>query len=746
MKIISMTATFGRLEKAHLDFGPGLNLIQAPNESGKSTWCAFWKAMLYGINTRQWDKKGQLADKNRYQPWSGAAMEGELVVEWKGQSITIRRGPKGTIPFGAFSAVYTDSGEPVPGMTAQNCGELLTGAGREVFERSALLGAGNLTVTSAPELEKRIASLVASGQEDLSLSETEARLKEWMNRRKVNRSVGQIPKLEEQIAQADESLSNLHSLCAEIAALEEQQAALERCRITLNSELEVHRQLARQSLDNRFTQADAELDKARRQLAALERDAARFGELPSEERLREAQGELQYLRVLNDEIKNAEAALREADENYVQSQRNLLECTLFTGMTDEEANQRVHRDLSEYKACSEAVRNSSAKLFPVFGLLAALALIAVGGLTELMPLMLALAVAALGGSLWLWHRSSKGVESRRRKAEQILARWSVKNPEDLEDQLTKFHSLSRLAQAAADQAKNARGALNDFKARQENTRSGLIDFVHTFAPEIHDLFGCSAALSKALNLDHDLAMARDRVQERMARLDDLASQGGQTEQRDSQLSVPRHTMQECRELLARLEEELKSLSETLNQARGRQSSLGDPAAISAVREKLANELAQRRNEQAALEYAMETLQTAGSQLRQRFSPDLNRLASGYFSRLTGQQYESLTLNRDMEGETSRSGDILPHSALYLSRGTLDQLYLAVRLAVCELCLPEKPPLVLDDAFTAFDDERLKLAMELVQELAQQQQLLLFTCHSREGQLLGEHDATRLSLT
>ena len=745
MRIISMTATFGRLEKAHLDFGPGLNLIQAPNESGKSTWCAFWKAMLYGINTRQSDKKGLLADKNRYQPWSGAAMEGELVLEWQGQSITIRRGPKGTTPFGAFSAVYTDTGDPVSGMTAQNCGEMLTGVGREVFERSALLGAGNLNVTSAPELEKRIASLVASGQEDLSLSETESRLKEWMNRRKVNRSVGQIPKLEEQIAQADQTLAGLHSLCAEISALEEQQGALERCQATLNSELEVHRQLARKSLDDRFTQADAELDRAQRQLAALERESARFGQLPSEERLRKAQGDLQYLRVLNDEIKNAETALKEADDHYVQAQRNLLECTLFTGMTDEEAAQKVHRDLAEYKSCSEAVQNHSAKLFPVFGAVAALALVILGTATKTLPLMLVLALAALGFSVYTWHRSSKGVESRRRRAQQILTRWSVSSPGELEDALTRFHSLSRVAQAAADQAKTARGAVNDYKARQENTRSGLIDFVHTFAPEIHDLFGCSAALSRALSLDHDLALARDRVQERMARLDDLASQGGQTETSDPGIAAPRHTMQQCRELLARLDQELKALSETLNQARGRQSSLGDPAAIAAQREKLAEELSQRRNEQAALEYAMETIQTAGAQLRQRFSPDLNRLASGYFSRLTGEKYESLTLNRDMEGEAARSGDILPHSALYLSRGTLDQLYLAVRLAVCELCLPEKPPVVLDDAFTAFDDERLKLAMDLVRELAAQQQLLLFTCHSREGSILGENDVNRLEL-
>ena len=107
MKIKSMTATFGKLNSARLTPGPGLTLIHAPNEGGKSTWCAFWRAMLYGIDTRDRDKKGYLADKNRYQPWSGAPMEGELELEWEGRSVTIRRGPRGNTPFGAFSAVYT---------------------------------------------------------------------------------------------------------------------------------------------------------------------------------------------------------------------------------------------------------------------------------------------------------------------------------------------------------------------------------------------------------------------------------------------------------------------------------------------------------------------------------------------------------------------------------------------------------------------------------------------------------------
>ena len=126
MKILKMRATFGKLQSAELALGEGLNVIEAPNEGGKSTWSAFLRAMLYGINTKERDRQGYLAEKNRYQPWSGAAMEGSVELLWQGRCVTLRRGPKGSTPFGRFEAVYTGTAELVPGLTGDNAaGNLL---------------------------------------------------------------------------------------------------------------------------------------------------------------------------------------------------------------------------------------------------------------------------------------------------------------------------------------------------------------------------------------------------------------------------------------------------------------------------------------------------------------------------------------------------------------------------------------------------------------------------------------------
>ena len=68
---------------------------------------------------------------------------------------------------------------------------------------------------------------------------------------------------------------------------------------------------------------------------------------------------------------------------------------------------------------------------------------------------------------------------------------------------------------------------------------------------------------------------------------------------------------------------------------------------------------------------------------------------------------------------------------------MDQLYLAVRLAICELTLlnDRQVPLILDDALVRFDDIRLQYTLEGLYEAAHKNQILLFTCHRREASYL-----------
>ncbi|MBQ8851380.1 MAG: hypothetical protein IJZ66_02930, partial [Oscillibacter sp.] len=554
------------------------------------------------------------------------------------------------------------------------------------------------------------------------------------NRRRVNRSVGLIPRLEGQLAQVRETRAALESVSADIARLEGERAQLERQCADLTAEAEIHRRLAQKDLNHRYAIAGEELNQALAQLERLEQEAGKYGPLPNKDKLKQAQGELQYLKVLDEEIKQGEAALTQAEEAYVQAQIDAQD-EHFAGMSGEEAVRHGEQVASTFRQTQEkaAKEKKQGALTLALALATTVAAAAIWYLFNTqswaMPAiygLTALTAVLLIASLWLHLGSKKATQSTAR----ILARYQVQAPEELTALTQDYQARCRRAEEAALQSKTLRGALNDRKARRDNSHADLMAFVRSFAPQATGLFGCSAALSRALNLDHELALAQERVEERRRRREDLCAQGGQDFDTLELLHTPARTPEETRQALTTVTTRLEQVNEALNQALGQQRAMGDSAALAAREEELASALSRRQQEYQALTIAMDTLHQANTQLQERFSPALNRLAGQYLARLTGGRYSAVSLSRELEGSAVRTGDILPHSSLSLSRGTVDQLYLAVRLAVCQLCLPERPPILLDDALAAFDDERLQQALALLQELAAEQQILLFSCHKR----------------
>ena len=104
------------------------------------------------------------------------------------------------------------------------------------------------------------------------------------------------------------------------------------------------------------------------------------------------------------------------------------------------------------------------------------------------------------------------------------------------------------------------------------------------------------------------------------------------------------------------------------------------------------------------------------------------------SQLTGGRYNRLMMAEDFSLHAGAQNEDTLRSRHWRSDGTVDQLYLALRLAVARELLPDAP-LVLDDAMVRFDNVRLKAALEILKLEAQQKQVILFTCHGRERQLL-----------
>ena len=145
---------------------------------------------------------------------------------------------------------------------------------------------------------------------------------------------------------------------------------------------------------------------------------------------------------------------------------------------------------------------------------------------------------------------------------------------------------------------------------------------------------------------------------------------------------------------------------------------------------------------------MTALEQANTILQNRFSPALGARTAEIFSALTGGRYDKVLLSRDLSLSAEPVGDPMSRSIQLLSQGTADQLYLAVRLAICDMVLPaeKRVPLVLDDALVTFDDDRLRAALDYLLSESENRQILLFTCQTRERDYLrGRENVSILSL-
>lgn len=635
MTINKLTASFGKLGDESLELSEGLNVICAPNESGKSTWCAFIRAMLYGIDSSERQKAGHLPDKLRYAPWSGAAMQGEMELTQGGKSITLTRTTKlKSAPMREFSAVYTGTNVPVEGLDAANVGEALTGASKEVFRRSAFVEQGSLAVSGSPELEKRISAIVSTGDEDCSFTEADERLRAWQRTRRYNRR-GKLPELEERMAETKKRLSELEYAAAESERLTQQ--------------LEQGRQSCRQ-LESAVTES---------------RKSAR----------RDALSNLQNLRK---ELNEANEAHEKADDER-EERRTALCASVIGERQPDEAAAEVKADTEK---CLELKEISEKKTSPMpAAAIFVIALAVIAAAIIVIPAAYTTYAFIAGGVLCL--------------AAVVLYVRHIK-----------------AQNAAHDAGRQRKILLSKYKAVDE---SGIKACYEEY---LKLLDGFNAAQAEEKRTAQRLAVVRSEQEKTEARtLQELDFSGG--DNAAAQLS---------RELSS-AQRNCDMLSARISEIKGRIEAMGDPLVLGSELKNMESLYEALQFEYDAIALAVDTLRAADADIQSRFSPELGKLAAHYMSVVTNGRYESVLINRDFSAKTRLSGDTVARETEYLSAGTLDLMYLAVRLAVCMLALPENSdcPLILDDALVNLDAERTKQAMKLLDEIAKQRQVILFTC-------------------
>ena len=140
-------------------------------------------------------------------------------------------------------------------------------------------------------------------------------------------------------------------------------------------------------------------------------------------------------------------------------------------------------------------------------------------------------------------------------------------------------------------------------------------------------------------------------------------------------------------------------------------------------------LKKMKNYLKSLKIARETIEEVSGEMRKNFSPGLDKRTSEIFDKLTGGKYKNIHTKKDYSMMVSNQ--FIDVSCDNLSSGTIDQAYLALRIAISEIISSKDlTPLTLDDSFIEYDDNRLNLALDFLKNYSEKtnRQIILFTCH------------------
>ena len=721
-----MTATFGKLREQTLELQDGLNILQAPNETGKSTWCAFLLSMLYGVNTKERDRAGALADKNRYAPWSGAPMSGRLDCEAGGNSISLFRATRRqTAPMGDFQALYTGTADPVPGLAGDNCGEELLGVSREVYARSAFIRQGGIAVSQDPGLERRVAALVTSGEEDTSYTEAVEALKKQLNRRRHNKT-GQLPALEAELQETEALLASQaelvrqrETLLARSAELEAREAALTEELAALDRWEEHRKRLDLQKVEDAAAQAEEKAAALRRRIEEQH--------IPENDVTGRLRGAIVNLNTVRKSAEKAQTECQEAAKVLSETDQKLA-ASPFAGQTAEEARKGVQNPPAPPRKT-----DWSAVLTVIAGFAAAKAVFramipdTAWYLAFGIPVLIVLLACSAAALILKRHLD----EARRAIMTEL---YGTADPEEVSALLDTYIKL--LADRdAAKQAYTAKSAAAQGLWQSVDVNAeGILEEVRRFAPSAYDIPSADAALRTCALLRKELSEADRAAREARLRAELQAQQAPDSSGDAPELPPPRRNRAAVTGELEAVGADLAALRSNLDRIAGRLHATGDPLVLQTAAERLTGEIAALEGEYAAIELAMSALAHANVQLQSRFSPALGKRAAEIFDQLTGGAYGGVALDRALRVSAEPAGTGVPRDVGYLSAGAADQLYLAVRLAICDLVLPrpEAAPIVLDDALASFDDGRCAAALAYLRKEAEKRQILLFTCHSREA--------------
>lgn len=709
---------FGKYKNFTLNLNAGLNIILGQNEAGKSTLCAFLYAMFYGLPNES-KKLGIREDaRKRYLPWSGDAMSGTVYFEHDGRSYILSRKFAKTKRGDKVSLKDGTTWEEIDDISADDIGHRFLGLGEGGFLKTLFisqLGAA-ISPDGDDEVLKKLSNLGQSGAEDTSYQAASAAIfKAQHEIISKSERAGILPRLEQEKEQLEYELAESKRVSEKFKndAILQNQLKQETEQLTENlSELKKQKELAKAHqrmlnaqksknelniLSERKSENDKRIEEQQKKLDECNKQ---FEQYKFTENI--SQSDLIALAQTENEVNSLKEELRDID---ALKERLIV--------LKEQQQELINKQKPSINIKMLIIAAVISVLVIIFGVTLSLAYLI------LLPIGILFGVGSFIGRFG----------SKNKKEELVILEDEI----NLLEEETNSEKINEINEKLTEKQKQIDAVL---------LTSGATD-VHQLAQLIADknqLAQTITSVKKELSL---LLEAQQQIEDDLKRIpaenveifsSDVYNYNGKTSEEIDLLIADMHTKQlenqrEYENVRYRVEEATS----------GVRSSDIILTEINAIQEKIE----QYNFHYKALAMAQEALSRSYSEIKQGFAPVLNEHAGEIVKLLTDGKYGEMKVADDYKIRLRENNEFV--DAEFLSSGTYDILYFALRLGIAKVIFDDKiPMLILDDTFLQMDDNRAKCTADYLNNNFIAEQIIYFTCHESQADLFG-NNANRIIL-
>ena len=750
---------FAGLKDFSLDFDSGLNCIYGANEAGKSTILNFILAMFYGLG----DRRGKDNFRDKVKPRSGEQIRGQIFFSHNGKNYEIQRIFAERTALDETKLIDLASNRIVELKDPVQPGRELFDMEEEIFKNTLFVDAEGTKLLESRDLTNKFWSklldFLVNPENDVKVNEVQDNLESGkLLLRSKNGKKGLIPELELELSELRQEKYNLDNKIVaqteeinKLYDIQEQLTMLEKEAQELDKTIKLFKLAERQEVLRLINAPKLLLEEREAEAKSLVQKLSNFSSRNFEKNSKAPShielGSESFSRVSNGILANLE---------NLEAQQNILLSSLDNYETQLVKKQELSSKKSSGKSVSKPWFNAyrlSVLVILIVGILLIIfrdkleSFLTIGigllGLALLMEIIkpkifeenldkLALAKERNNEIL----KQYRGITVEELAAYKQMLRVFCPSWKSLEINLTKNDNSTNENSAAT-----LRRELSEIQTLREHLKAEIKQR-KVYQEQGKDLDFLDKNIARLKNeiassnySENDIKNLEESVRIESAKL--LADGAELPEFELNKFNVLEAKFKQVNEqikakeaAITEIKQKLKILSIDPN-THENISLQSRSFTVSELLETKQKDLDAAKIKYQAYELAEQKLTESLLEFRQVLLPDLGERASKYIGTISSGYYSEIRINdhlainlesHDFAGELTENK---------LSSGTVEQVYLAYRLALIDyICKAKAYTLLLDDPFVFFDEDRLRRSLSLIERYSdlQNKQVILFTCH------------------